>query len=142
MANKRNGANSPKYKTTKVTTSVPEEAPVFGEEIDNNAEQNEVSQEVLNEIQTLMAEGAYNKGEEEEIEEIEDEEEKVFVTNDIPLANKEKKEVFGSLKEKSKKEEKVLSQKALDRKAKKEAKKAAYRKTTLQHKIKNDRNRM
>ena len=103
--------------------------------------QKEKEKEILEEIQNLMAEGSYNKDEKHENNDEEDEDEKVFVTNNIPLANREKEGLFletaFSLKEKKKssKAEKLLSSEQLAKKAKREAKKAAYKKTTMKHKL-------
>lgn len=131
MANKRNSANSAKYKSI---TKVPSEAPLFDEEVIVEKENQNTSaisdDEILKEIQTVMAEGTYNKDQAPENDEIEDETTKTFVTNDIPLANREKKK---DLPNNSKQSKKLTAE---EKKARKEAKKAAYKKTTLKHKIK------
>ena len=144
MANKRNGARDALY--NKQTTSstpvenkkVSNEIPLFAEEslcnTENFEEVKDVQQgaenagsEILKEIQEVMAEGAYYTEETTENEDKEETDEKIFVTNAIPLANRDE-----SQKKTSKKE---LGKDQLTKKAKKEAKKAAYKKTTLKHKL-------
>ncbi len=96
-----------------------------------NKDENVVSEETLKEIEVTMAEHLYNKGKEQEIEEDEDLSSKVFVTKAVPLANRKKDASSASEIKKSK----VLSEKE-ERRARKEAKKAEYKKTTFKHKLK------
>lgn len=151
MANKRNAKSI--VNKSQQNDTVPSEAPLFvveneeskSKEITPIAEEtlteNKEEKEILKEIQEVMAEGAYNKGEQPKKDEEEEEDAKIFVTNDIPLANRGKEDVSlknnPSPKEKKKKAgvEKELTAEQKERKAKREAKKAAYKKTTLKHKL-------
>lgn len=91
--------------------------------------------EIINEIKEIMAEGLYNKEETEQNDELEEDEPQIFVTNDIPLANRGKSSKNPLRFLFPKKEDSELTPEQLARRQKREAKKAAYKKTTLKHKL-------
>ncbi len=123
MAKKRNGTKSALNKPKpKVEVSV--WTPLFDDKIDTLKDEISVSDDTLKEIEHTMNEHLYNKGEEEKNYEEDDVWQKIFVTKAVPFAKREEK---GIAKAKLTKEEK---------KAKKDAKKASYKKTTLKHKLK------
>lgn len=142
--NKNNRARSGVKNTkTNPNPEAPQEAPLFAdnsEEVIENknqsteagTEETEVTpvqdeeNEILKEIQDVMTEGTYNQSEEIKSAPIDEDEEKAVALSEIPLET--------SAKKKNKK--KTLSPSAEARKAKREAKKAAYKKTTFKHKLK------
>ncbi len=123
MAKKRAGTKSA-LNNSKPKVEVSVWTPLFDKKEEEKKEEIAVSDDTLKEIKDVMSEHLYNKGEEANQTEEDDVWQKVFVTKDVPLAKRAEKP---SAKIKLTKEEK---------KAKKEAKKAEYKKTTFKHKLK------
>lgn len=129
MANKKNHAEGVNKNSNKEASN---NSPLFAVNNKESLQQKENEQDILQEIKKAMAEGVYNKNEEVQNREEDDNDAKIFITNDIPLANKKDK-AFRLVAEKKSKE---LTAEQIAKKEKKEAKKAAYKKTTFKHKLK------
>lgn len=132
MANKRNITNSGRYKNLKSNkTSASESSPVFREETDEQIIEKE--QDVIKEIQLVMEEGTYEKevtSQDEDFAQPSSNENKLEQTfsNEISITIDLESDDLNFKTN--------LSSRKLAKRAKREAKKATYKKTTFKHKLK------